>query len=85
MYRLWIVAGVVLFALIWNFFIKGIIVLVLVLVMAVPSGRGGSSVSSERRCEKHRIGEPDRGHGSSAVWRGIRNLERLKLGKYILE
>ncbi len=33
MYRLWIVAGVVLFALIWNFFIKGIIVLVLVLVI----------------------------------------------------
>ena len=33
MYRLWIVAGVVLFALIWHFFIKGIIVLVLVLVI----------------------------------------------------
>ncbi len=33
MYRLWIVVGLVLFAFVWNYFIKAIMVLVIVLVV----------------------------------------------------
>ena len=55
MYRLWIVVGLVLFALIWNYFIKAIIVLVLVLVIG-----GGIWVWWEFRKLRTKRKAPDR-------------------------
>ena len=55
MFRLWIVVGAVLFFLIWNFFVKTMIVLVLVLAIG-----GGIWMWWELRLRKATRKAPDR-------------------------